>query len=90
MKKLLIATLLSTFFVAPVMADDDDYYGIIKSRPEGKVGEWVIGDKTINVTDAVEIEEDNGTAKVGACVEVDFDDNVVDEIEVMKNNKKCK
>lgn len=90
MKKLLLSTLLSTLFVMPVMADDDDYYGTIKSRPEGKVGEWVIGDKTINVTDSVEIEEDNGAAKVGACVEVDFDDNVVDEIEVMKNNKKCK
>lgn len=90
MKKLLLGALLSSLFVLPVMADDDDYYGIIKSRPEGKVGEWVIGDKTINVTDAVEIEEDHGPATVGACVEVDFDDNVIDEIEVMKTDKNCK
>ena len=81
---------MCTFFIMPVMADDDDYYGTIKSRPDGNVGEWVIGDKTIDVTDAVEVEEDNGPAKVGACAEVDFDDGVVYEIEVMKNNKKCK
>ena len=90
MKKILLGALLSSLFVLPVMADDDDYYGIIKSRPEGIVGEWVIGDKTINVTDAVEIEENHGPAKVGACVEVDFDDNVIDEIEVMKNTALCK
>ena len=90
MKKILLSTLMCTFFIMPVMADDDDYYGTIKSRPDGNVGEWVIGDKTIAVTDAAEVEEDNGPAKVGACAEVDFDDGVVDEIEVMKNNKKCK
>ena len=67
MKKTLVlfaCAVLVLGFVA-VAAADEDFYGIIESRPEGKVGTWVIG----------------GPLKVGACVEVEIDDGKVEEIE---------
>jgi hypothetical protein len=30
---------------------DDEFYGIIESRPEGKAGAWVIGGRQVMVTD---------------------------------------
>ena len=87
-------TILITFFFAfiffnqPVSADED-FYGIIESRPAGKVGKWVIGGRTINVTEEAELDEKNGPLQIGACAEVDFDDGIIEEIE-SEPLKKCK
>jgi len=67
-------------FVEPVLADKD-FYGIIESRPDGKSGTWVIGGRSITVTEKTELDEDNGPLIVGACAEVDIDNGVVEEIE---------
>ena len=66
----------------------DDFYGIIESRPDGKAGTWVVGGRSVNVTENTELDEDHGPLKVGACAEVEVDDGVVEEIE-SEPPKKC-
>lgn len=60
---------------------DDDFYGIIESRPNGKAGTWVVGGRSVEVTEHTNIDEDHGPLKAGACAEVEMDDGVVEEIE---------
>ena len=72
-----------------VAAADEDFYGIIESRPEGKVGTWVIGGRSIEVTERTDLDEDHGPLKVGACVEVEIDDGKVEEIET-EPARKCR
>lgn len=67
---------------------DDDFYGVIESRPVGKVGTWVVGGRSIEVTDETDLDVDNGPLEVGACVEVEIDDGDVEEIE-SKRLEKC-
>jgi hypothetical protein len=66
---------------------DDEFYGIIESRPEGKAGAWVIGGRQVMVTDKTKLEEDHGPLVVGACVEVEYKGNVVEEIASEKKSK---
>lgn len=66
---------------------DDEFYGIVESRPEGKVGTWVIGGRKVEVTERTELEADNGPLLVGACVEVAYDGKFVEEIESEKQGK---
>jgi hypothetical protein len=91
MKMLIIKTIAITiiFMISQSSyADcDEDFYGIIESRPEGKAGIWVIGGREINVTENTEFDEDHGPFVVGACVEVEFEDGVVDELETEKSHK---
>ena len=70
-----------TLGAAQVATANDDFYGTIESRPEGKVGTWVIGGRSVEVTKSTELDDDNGPLTIGACVEVDIDDGKVDEIE---------
>lgn len=79
----LIASSIVQFAVA-----DDDFYGIIGSRPEGKVGVWTIGGRSIEVTERTDLDEDHGPLEIGARAEVDIDDGKVDEIE-SEPVKKC-
>lgn len=61
---------------------DDDFYGIVESRPaDGHVGEWVIGGRTFTATAATEIDTDDGPLDVGACASVDTKGERVEEIE---------
>jgi hypothetical protein len=61
---------------------DDDFYGIVESRPaDGHVGEWVIGGRTFTATAATKIDTDDGPLDIGACASVDMDDGLVEEIE---------
>jgi len=62
-------------------------YGPIESRPEGKIGTWVIGGRSFDVTDTTELEEKHGPLAVGACAEVEFEGNVVKEIESEEKSK---
>lgn len=58
-----------------------EYTGILEHRPEGKDGMWVIDGKSFSVTADVELDEDEGPLKVGACVGLDMEDGDVKEIE---------
>ena len=60
---------------------DDDFEGIIEYIPNGRIGTWVVGSREVVVTEATELEEDDGPLVIGACVEVDYDDGRVEEIE---------
>ena len=55
--------------------DDDhgDYlirFGILESRPEGKVGPWVVGGETYTATAQTELDLEHGALSVGVCVKV--------------------
>jgi hypothetical protein len=64
-----------------VAVADDDFYGIIENRPDGKVGTWVIGGRSVEVTKNTDLDEDNGPLKVGSCAEVEIDNGKVEDIE---------
>lgn len=90
MKNALLACVSAFVLALPMAAQaDEDFYGKIESRPDGaKVGQWVIGGRTLDVTAKAELDEGKGPHTVGACVEVEFDDGIVEEIETEKM-KKC-
>ena len=87
-----VAVFLLIFFffsnLQQVLAKND-FYGIIESRPDGKVGTWVIGGRSVDVTEKTELDDDNGPLIVGVCVEVDVDNGIVEEIE-SEPMRKCK
>jgi hypothetical protein len=78
-------------FIAPsivqVAVADDDFYGIIESRPDGKIGTWVVGGRSVETTESTDLDEDNGPLKVGSCAEVDIDEGKVEDIESEPLNK---
>ncbi len=58
-------------------ASDDDsfgevsFYGTVESMPaSGSVGDWVVSGTTVHVTDATEINTENGVLGVGSSAEV--------------------
>ncbi len=61
--------------------DDDDFYGIIDSRPAGPAGTWVISGRSFTATTETELDDDDGSLVVGACVAVDFENTTAEEIE---------
>jgi hypothetical protein len=67
---------------APQLAlADDDFYGIIESRPDGTAGTWVVGGRSVEATDQTRLDEEHGSLEVGACAEVDMEGKVVEDIE---------
>lgn len=68
---------------------DDEFYGKVETRPDGKTGSWVINGRTLEVTAETELEEGAGPLVPGACVEVEIDEGIVEEIETVKMSK-CK
>ena len=83
-------TAATSLAVIPVTASaDDDFHGVVEQRPAGKAGTWVIGGRTLQADDRVELDEGDGRIEVGSCVEVDFDDGRVEEIE-RERDSKCK
>ena len=93
MKKIL-SLLFLLGFMGSALADEE-FYGKVESMPENSFeGEWVIDGKSYQVTSETEIDEEDGNAKVGACVEVEIKGEVqrdyrVDEIEVVKYSFLC-
>jgi|GEM_PF-3465072 len=78
-------TLILTFFLTGVLSSCADreleYTGILDHRPEGKDGMWVIDGTSFSVTDAVELDEDDGPITAGTCVGLEMEDGDVTEIE---------
>jgi hypothetical protein len=73
---------LSAILSMPLSSQaDENYSGKIESRPEGKVGTWVIAGRALEITEATRLNEDDGPLAVGACAEVHYEGNAVKEIE---------
>jgi len=61
---------------------DDDFYGIVESRPVETAGTWVVGGRTVKATENTKLDEEHGSSfAVGACVKVEMEDDLVEEIE---------
>ncbi len=83
-----LLVMIHLFLWVPLISHaDEECYGIIESRPDAKIGTWVIGGRNVEVTGKTELEEDHGPLVVGACVEVEYKGNVVEEIESEKMSK---
>jgi hypothetical protein len=81
--------ILSTVLWMPLGSHaDEEFYGIVENRPEGKIGTWVIGGRQVEVTEKTEIDEDDGPLVIGACAQVEYDGNLVEEIE-SEDKSKC-
>ncbi len=48
------------------------FRGVLNSRPDGKVGTWVVGGKAFTAVDATELDIVEGALNTGACVKVRF------------------
>jgi len=91
MKKLLVivASVFIAQSVTQVALADDDFYGIVESRPVGTAGTWVVGGRTVKATENTELDEDHGSSfAVGTCVEVEMEDDLVEKIE-SESPSKC-
>ncbi|MGE5152566.1 MAG: hypothetical protein ACM3ST_00995 [Bdellovibrio bacteriovorus] len=60
---------------------DDDGVGILERRPDGKAGTWVIGRRSVQVTERAELDADQDPLVLGACLSVGFDGGYVAVIE---------
>jgi hypothetical protein len=61
--------------------DDDDFYGFIESRPTGTAGTWLVSGRSFTATTETELDADDGSLVVGACVSVDYEGSTAEEIE---------
>lgn len=59
-----------------IQADDEgdarEHIGQVSSRPDGRNGTWVIGDKAFEATERTEFKEEKGPLAVGACAKVKY------------------
>jgi hypothetical protein len=78
----------TVFWAPPSSQAGNEFHGLIESRPEGKVGTWVIGGRQVAVTESTKLEEDDGPLVVGACAEVEYEGGAVEEIE-SEEKAKC-
>ena len=82
----LLAALLGLGLAMNSASARDDFDGIIESKPAGGgAGAWVIGGRTIYVTEQTDLDISDGPLDVGACVEVDIKDGYVVEIDRERN-----
>jgi hypothetical protein len=89
MKRVITLLFLSSagLWVPAATQAGEEFYGILETRPEGKVGTWVIGGREVAVTEKTKLEEDEGPLAVGACVEVEYEGGLVEEIESEEMSK---
>jgi hypothetical protein len=83
MRRLLVAAACAWMVgvAGPAFAEDDDFDGIIESRPDGKVGTWVVGGRSVDTTESTRLEEEHGPLRQGACAEVEMKGPIAEEIE---------
>jgi hypothetical protein len=51
--------------------DEFEFKGMVQSFPGGLIGDWVISGRTVHVTPATRIEQEQGVVAVGAMVKVE-------------------
>ena len=83
----LLLVLTAVFWLMNSGCDSVKIYGPVDSRPEEKVGTWVVGGRSMTVTDVTELEEEHGPLVIGACAEVELEGIVVTEIESQEASK---
>ena len=74
----LFVVMFAALSVGAVMADggheaETKFTGVVESLPAtaGFIGDWKVGGKTVHVTSATEIEQEDGKVAVGATVKVE-------------------
>ena len=67
--------------IVPLGCTNDDYYGIVENRPDGKVGTWITGGRSVEVTEHTQLDEDSGPLETGTCAGADIDEGKTEEIE---------
>jgi hypothetical protein len=84
----LAAALSSTLLAPPALADKggrgegrEEFRGIVTEVPEGRVGAWVIGGRTVTSDRGTELDEAEGPLAVGACAKVELRGGRVHEID---------
>ena len=82
-----LATALLAGMAFSTQAAEEEFYGVIESRPQTAIGTWVVSGRKLDVTKKTELEEKHGPLVVGACVEVEIEDGLVEEIETKKKEK---
>ncbi|MCH9841874.1 MAG: hypothetical protein K0U03_01460 [Betaproteobacteria bacterium] len=93
MSRILVALFVMAFMNSAFA--DREFYGKIESMPENTFeGVWVIDGNSYTVTNDTEIDEEDGEAKIGACVEIEIDvgekdAGAVEEIDVKKMSFLC-
>jgi hypothetical protein len=70
-------------------SDPNEHTGRLESRPEGKVGTWVVGGRKVEATEKTQLEDEYGPIRVGGCVVVEFSGKRVAFIKSEEENK-CK
>jgi len=72
----LFVVMFAAFSVGAVLADGSHelkFTGVVESLPAtaGFIGDWKVGGKTVHVTGATEIQQEDGKVAVGAAVKVE-------------------
>ncbi len=73
--------IIALFGIALCWAKDDDkeisYRGEVRTMaaPPSRVGNWTIGDRTVQVTAKTELDQKAGPIEVGSCVDVEGTEN---------------
>ena len=76
------------FVFSPFVFAEEEYTGIIESRPEGIAGTWIVGGNSYIATEKTEIDDEKGPLQIGACAEVEIINGKFTEIETV-SPKKC-
>ena len=76
-----IGILLTAMAIAATAGAEDDIHGILKSRPQGVAGTWVIDGRAFVADRHTRLDESRGPLKVGVCVEAEYEDGRLEEIE---------
>jgi hypothetical protein len=91
---LLLASILVLVMPLAALASDGDlkWRGVLDSRPSpGLAGTWVIGGRSFEADDSIEIEEEHGALVVGTCTKVEYytsgSANVATKIESQESYK---
>ena len=77
----LLALCVSGLSLPTLSHADEEYFGKLENRPDSKAGTWTVGGRQFMATEETELEEEHGMLKMGACVEVEYENNKVEEIE---------
>ncbi len=75
MKPMTFGILLSIMALGTPLAarSNHDFKGLIDNLPDSRIGDWIIGSRTVTITAKTIIDEHNGKAEVGTCVSVSYE-----------------
>ena len=82
-----VTLLLLMAAAAPAKSGSDkaqrtEFYGLVQALPENsRIGEWLIGGRTVVADAQTEFDQSEGQLKVGACAKVHLRDGRVHEID---------